>query len=277
MKKALFILAMLLAARLVAADRWNAEKANEWYAHQPWLVGANFVPSSAINQLEMWQADTFDPATIDRELGYAQGIGMNTMRVFLHDIPWREDADGYFKRIDRFLKICDQHHIRPMFVIFDGVWIPNPKPGKQPAPVPGLHNSGWVQSPGRAYLEDPAKQDELKPYVVALLTRYKNDPRVLAWDLFNEPDNPNRQAYGRDGSNIELAEPEKAKCAAQLLSKTFAWAREIQPSQPITSGVWLGDYLNHPTSLQKLQLKESDIITFHNYDGPNELRKRIEG
>jgi hypothetical protein len=260
-----------------AAPRWTASQANEWYAAQPWLVGANFVPSTAVNQLEMWQADTFDSVTIDRELGYAQSIGMNTMRVFLHDIAWREDPQGFYSRVDKYLAIADRHGIKTLFVIFDAVWHPNPQPGKQPAPIPGLHNSGWVQSPGRAWLESPEKQDELKPYVTGLLTRYKNDPRILAWDLFNEPDNPNRQAYGRDGSKIELDEADKVKFTTQLLQKTFAWAHEVRPSQPVTSGVWLGDYLTAPTPIQRLQLEQSDIITFHNYDGPEELRKRIEG
>ena len=279
------VLVLLFCGRSFAADfspttspeRWTAEHAQEWYHSHPWLVGCNFVPSTAINQLEMWQADTFDPATIDRELGYAQGIGMNTMRVFLHDIAWREDPEGFYSRVDKYLEIANRHGIKTLFVIFDAVWHPNPHPGKQPAPIPGLHNSGWVQSPGRAYLESPEKQDELKPYVVGLLTRYKNDPRVLAWDLFNEPDNPNRQAYGRDGQKIELPEPEKEKFATQLLEKTFAWAREVNPSQPLTCGVWSGDYLTHPTRLQQLQLGDSDIITFHNYDPPEALRKCIVG
>ena len=257
--------------------RWPAQRANDWYARQPWLVGANFVPSTAINQLEMWQADTFDPVTIDRELSYAQGIGMNTMRVFLHDIPWRQDAAGFYSRVDQYLAIANKHGIKTLFCIFDAVWNPYPKPGKQPDPVPGRHNSGWVQSPGREYLESSARQDELKPYVVGLLTRYKNDPRVLAWDLFNEPDNPNRSAYGSEGARVELGEADKEKFARQLLEKTFAWAREVRPSQPVTSGVWLGDYLDRPTPIQQLQLEQSDIITFHNYDGPDELRRRIEG
>jgi len=285
MRIAVFTLALLLAGLALAAEsgepltghRWTPEQAQHWYNSYPWLVGCNFIPSTAINQLEMWQAETFDPATIDRELGYAQSIGMNTMRVFLHDIAWREDQEGFYSRVDKYLEIADRHGVKTLFVIFDAVWHPNPHPGKQPAPVPGVHNSGWVQSPGRAYLESPEKQDELKPYVIGLLTRYKNDHRILAWDLFNEPDNPNRQAYGRDGARIELNEPDKAKFATQLLEKTFAWAREAQPSQPVTSGVWLGDYLTHPTALQRLQLEQSDVITFHNYDGPDELRKRIEG
>lgn len=258
-------------------ERWSTEHAQTWYQSYPWLVGANFVPSTAINQLEMWQAETFDPATIDRELGYAQGIGMNTMRVFLHDLAWREDPQGFYTRVDKFLQIADKHGIKTLFVIFDAVWHPYPHPGTQPDPVPGLHNSGWVQSPGRAYLESPSKQDELKPYVIGLLTRYKDDTRVLAWDLFNEPDNPNRSSYGRNGAKLELNEQDKERFATQLLEKTFAWAREVQPSQPVTSGVWLGDYLTHPTLLQRLQLEQSDVISFHNYDGPDELRLRIEG
>ena len=263
------------SSTLPTSERWTIEKANAWYAAQPWLVGANFVPSTAINQLEMWQADTFDPATIDRELGFAENIGMNTMRVFLHDIPWREDADGYFSRIDKFLEIASKHHIRPLFVIFDSCWNPNPHPGKQPAPTPGLHNSGWVQSPGRAYLQDTAKQDSLKPYVIALLTRYKNDPRVLTWDLFNEPDNPNRDAYGREGDHTELSEADKKQFAAQLLDKEFTWARQANPSQPLTVGVWFGDYLHHPNAVQKLSLENSDVISFHCYDDPAEMQKQI--
>jgi hypothetical protein len=270
-------LAHLLAADPASGERWTAARANEWYASQPWLVGANFVPSTAINQLEMWQADTFDPSTIDRELGYAQSIGMNTMRVFLHDLVWREDTDGFYRRVDQYLDIASRHGIKTMFVIFDGVWHPYPKPGPQPPPVPGLHNSGWVQSPGREYLQSPAKQDELKPYVIGVLTRFGHDPRVLAWDLFNEPDNPNRQAYGRDGSNIEMSEPDKEKFALQLLEKTFAWTREANPSQPATCGVWRGDYLTDPTPMQRVQLDQSDVITFHDYDRPAELRKQIEG
>jgi hypothetical protein len=258
-------------------ERWSASRANDWYAKQPWLVGANFVPSTAVNQLEMWQAESFDPLTIDRELGFAQGIGMNTMRVFLHDIAWREDPEGFFSRMDKYLEIADKHGIKTLFVIFDGVWHPYPKAGTQPAPIPGLHNSRWVQSPGREYLQSPAKQDELKPYVIALLTRFGKDPRVLAWDLFNEPDNPNTQAYGREGAKIEFNETDKTKFALQLLKKTFAWFREANPSQPATCGVWRGDYLTHPTPMQRVQLEQSDIITFHNYDNADELKQQIIG
>src|SRR5439155_22373293 len=124
MKKLLLLSGLLATTSLLAADRWSAEKANDWYAHQPWLVGANYVPATAINQLEMWQADTFDPATIDKELGWAQALGMNTMRVFLHNLLWEQDAKGFVKRIDTFLAIAAKHGIKPVFVFFDSCWDP---------------------------------------------------------------------------------------------------------------------------------------------------------
>jgi hypothetical protein len=259
------------------AEPWPAEKANAWDENLDWLVGANFVPSSAINQLEMWQAETFDPDGIDRELGWAASLGMNTMRVFLHDIAWREDPDGFFGRVDRYLEIADRHGIGTMFVIFDGVWHPYPQPGKQPEPKPGLHNSGWVQSPGRALLETAEGQDSLKPYVQAVVTRYREDPRVLVWDVFNEPDNPNRNSYGENGTKQELPPDTKTARATELLRKTFAWAREANPTQPLTCGVWAGDYLDNPTPFHRLCLDESDVVSFHSYHGPDETRRLVDG
>src|SRR5436190_708957 len=151
MKQVLTILRLafaftLLAASAIAADdrgRWPAEKANVWLAQRGWLRGGNYLPSSAINQLEMWQAETWDEATIDRELGYAEALGLNSMRVFLHDLPWQQDAEGFAKRIDRFLALAEKHKISVLFTIFDSCWHPLPKVGTQPAPLPHVHNSGW--------------------------------------------------------------------------------------------------------------------------------------
>jgi hypothetical protein len=103
----------------------------------------------SINQLEMWQADTFDPTTIDRELGWAESIGMNVMRVYLHDLVYQENKEGFLKRMDDFLKIADKHHIKILFVFFDSCWNDDPKLGKQPDPKPGVHNSGWARSPAQ--------------------------------------------------------------------------------------------------------------------------------
>ena len=134
-----------------ARGQWTEKEARDWYGRQPWPVGCNYIPSTAINQLEMWQAETFDEAANDRELGWAAGLGFNTVRVYLHDLLWEQDVRGFMGRIDRFLAIAARHGIRPMFVLFDGVWDPFPKPGPQPSPRPHLHNSGWVQSPGAGY------------------------------------------------------------------------------------------------------------------------------
>ncbi len=178
--------------------RWPEQKANAWYAQQPWLVGSNYVPKSAINQLEMWQEATFDPVEIDTEFTWAEAMGMNTMRVFLHDLLWQQDAAGFQKRIDQFLTIASRHHIRPVFVVFDSCWDPLPHLGPQHPPVPGVHNSGWVQSPGAAALGDPKQYPRLEAYVKGVIGAFAKDDRILAWDLWNEPGADNKGSYEKE-------------------------------------------------------------------------------
>jgi hypothetical protein len=177
---AIMSIATLAQAPAPTTVRWSEQQANDWYKAQPWLVGANYVPASAINELEMWQADTFDPKRIDTELGWAAGIGMNTMRVFLHDLLWQQDADGFKKRLLEFLAIADKHGIKPMFVLFDSVWDPNPQLGRQREPKPGVHNSGWLQSPGAKALQDPKEHARLEAYVKGVVGFLAKDARVLA-------------------------------------------------------------------------------------------------
>jgi hypothetical protein len=256
-----------------AADpgRWPEQKAAAWYAAQPWLVGANYVPSDAINQLEMFQPETFNPALNDKELGLAESAGMNTARVFLQDQLWSSDPEGFRKRLDTFLTIAAKHHIRPMLVLFDSCWDPYPKLGPQHPPIPGVHNSGWVQSPGFKGISDPAYRPNLEAYVKGVVGAFANDDRILAWDLWNEPDNGNDSSYG----SVEV--PHKAELVAALLPQVFAWARSMHPAQPLTSGVWQGDW-SHPekeSAMTKVQLAESDILTFHNYGWPEDFEARI--
>ena len=188
--------AALSACPQARADgRWTAEKANAWYKARPWPVGCNYNPSTAINQLEMWQADTFDPGAIGRELKWAEDLGFNSVRVFLHNIPWEKDREGFLRRMETFLELADEHGISVMFVLLDSVWDPFPKAGPQPAPKPHLHNSGWVQAPGLEILKDPARHGEMEGYVRGVISRFWNDRRVIAWDLFNEPDNTNGSSY----------------------------------------------------------------------------------
>ncbi len=170
-------------------NRWTTAQANAWYDDLPWLLGCNFIPSNAINQLEMWQAATFDPTTIDRELGWAASLGMNTVRTYLHNLAWSTDRDGFLARVDQFLAIAAGHGIRPALVIFDDCWNADPQPGPQPAPKPGVHNSGWVQSPGVHIVNDASLWTGLDDYVQDVVSAFADDERVLFWDLYNEPGN----------------------------------------------------------------------------------------
>lgn len=261
--------ALLNAQTSSAAPRWTSERADQWYAKQPWLVGANFVPSDAINELEMFQAATFNPALNDKELGMAESIGMNTVRVFLQDQLWQQNPKGFTQRLDAFLAIAAKHHIRPLLVLFDSCWETNPHLGPQHPPIPGVHNSGWVQSPGKARLMDPAIEPQLEAYVKGIVGAFANDDRILGWDIWNEPDN--------QGGDVEADVPAKVARVEALLPKAFAWARAAHPTQPLTSGVWTGNWTD-PTkesATTKIQLAESDIISFHDYGWPEQFEARI--
>ncbi len=252
-------------------ERWTEERAWQWHAGQPWLVGCNYIPRHACNQLEMWQAETFDADQIEQELDWAEGLGFNSLRVFLHDLAWRQDPDGFLDRVDRFLAIAARHGIGVMPVLFDSCWHPFPRAGRQREPEPGVHNAGWVQSPGVAVLRDRRRFAELEPYVKAVISRFRADTRVQVWDLWNEPDNNNAASRGcRDIAN-------KGGIVAPLLAEVFAWAREADPVQPLTSGVWQGPYapLERLAPWQRVQIEQSDVVSFHSYDPPLRFRERI--
>ena len=228
-------------------EPWSIEQANQWSKQWGWLRGSNFQPSTAINQLEMWQAETFDATTIDRELGWAAAIGMNCMRVYLHHVAWEVDRDGFKKRMGQFLDIAGKHGISAIFVIFDDCWNPTYSAGKQPDPKPGIHNSGWVRDPGDLLFEKPELIHLLETYLKDVLTYFKDDKRIVLWDLYNEPGN---SSYGDNSSD--------------LLKKAFDWGREVNPSQPLSVGIWNNDL----TKMNRFLLDNSDVITYHNYSDP---------
>ncbi len=260
----------LRAATPAESERWSAERANQWYAQQPWLVGANYIPSDAINELEMFQATTFNPALNDRELGMAESIGMNTIRVFLQDQLWKQDPEGFKARLDIFLSIAARHHIRPILVLFDSCWGPDPQLGPQQPPIPGVHNSGWVQSPGKRRLMDKAVEPELAAYVRGVVGAFADDQRILAWDIWNEPDNP--------GGDVAEDVAAKVERVDELLPRAFTWARSVHPSQPLTSAVWVGNWRDpdKESVTTKIQLEQSDIISFHDYGWPEVFEGRIQ-
>ncbi|MBS4728441.1 cellulase family glycosylhydrolase [Mycobacterium sp. SM1] len=250
--------------------RWSPDRAHRWYQAQGWRVGANYIPSNAINQLEMFQAGTYDPRRIDTELGWARFHGLNTVRVFLHDQLWAQDRRGFQTRLAQFVGIAARHRIKPLFVLFDSCWDPFPRPGPQRAPKPGIHNSGWVQSPGAERIADRSYTRVLYDYVTGILSQFRNDDRVLAWDLWNEPDNPARVYH-------EVERKDKQERVADLFPQVVRWARSVNPSQPLTSAVWQGNWADpeNRSTISALQLDNSDVITFHCYGEPAAFESRI--
>ncbi len=254
---AAMILATVQAAQSQPDGKWPEAKAREWYDKQPWIVGCNFLPSTAVNDVEMWQAETFDPETIDRELKMAQEIGFNSVRVFLNYVVWEADAAGFKKRFEQFLKIADRYDISVMPILFDDCAFAGKEPqvGKQADPVPGVHNSGWVPSPGRSRVLDTNSWPDLEKYVKDMVGTFGKDRRILIWDLYNEPGNDNLG---------ELSRP--------LMEATFVWVREMKPVQPLTTGAW-ADF-NAP--FQRRMMELSDIVTFHGYDAPAKIEAKLK-
>lgn len=228
-------------------DAWSKEQANEWYKQWPWFCGCNFIPSNAINQLEMWQAETFDPQTIDRELALAQSLGMNITRVYLHHLVWQANPEAFKQRMEQYLSMAYKRGIYTLFVIFDDCWNVTYKSGKQPNPKPGVHNSGWVRDPGDLIYTETKLVIKLEEYFKDILTSFANDKRIVLWDIYNEPGN---SKYGNRSMS--------------LLKKAFQWGREVNPSQPLTSGIWSPAL----EDLNKYQLANSDVITYHDYNNP---------
>lgn len=253
--------AILLAAwgqeaKPAPGARWTAERARTWAGSQPWTLGCNYIPRTAINTLEMWQAATFDPAIIDQELGWAEDLGFNSVRVFLHYLLWEQDPGGFLRRLDRFLEIADRHHIGTMFVLFDDCWNPKFALGPQPAPRPGVHNSGWVQCPGPELLESPGRWAVLEDYARGVIGGFRDDRRVLAWDLYNEPGNSDYDSK-----------------SLPLVKSVFAWARAAAPTQPVTMGVW---DITNLAELSRVQVERSDIVSFHAYTDKAGTKRLID-
>ncbi|MDR1161409.1 MAG: cellulase family glycosylhydrolase [Tannerellaceae bacterium] len=243
------------------AGQWSVEKVNEWYAKQPWIVGCNFLPSTAVNSIEMWQDETFDLNTIDKELGWAADWGMNSVRVYLNYIVWEAEADLLKSNFKRFLDVAEKHGISVMPIFFDECnWSGGvAHAGKQSDPVPGIHNSGWVPSPSLAMLRNQAEWPKLKEYMQDIIASFASDKRIIIWDLFNEPE--------WRGANERVDIPQ----TALLIRTLFTWAREMKPSQPLT----IGAHDNFDGELSKLMRDGSDIVSFHSYGDKADAERKI--
>lgn len=238
---------------------WTSEQAQAWYKKIAWQVGMNYLPASAVNSTEMWQKQSFDEATIRRELALAHEIGYNSVRVFLPYIVWEAEGAAFLETFEIFLSIAAENELSVLPILFDDCAFDggqDPVYGKQPDPVPGLHNGRWTPSPGFAVSDNPEKQASLREYVYAVVGAHRNDERIVAWDLYNEPGNTER---------YNLCLP--------LLVNCFRWARDCEPVQPLTAGVWR---LERWDSVNNAMIELSDIISFHSYGDPETTKKWAE-
>jgi hypothetical protein len=246
-------------------ERWSSEQANAWYDRQPWLCGFNYLPRTAVNWTEMWQGESFDAATIEQELGWAGDVGFDALRTNLQFLVWLHDPEGLRARLDRFLGMAERRGMRTLLCLFDDCAFSGREPylGPQDAPVPGVHNSGGAASPGREVVRNRARWPELERYVTDLVSHFRDDERLLGWDLYNEPGNESvfTRTAGPDPRG-PLVEHSMA-----LAEACFAWARAARPSQPLTSGTWNPAW---PEPNRRL-LALGDVTSFHHYLGLEHL------
>ncbi len=253
----LLIIVLFAGASPDTSQRWSADKAWKWYKEQPWICGFNYIPANAINYTAMWDKTSFSPDTIDRELALAEKTGFNTVRVVLQYLVWKDDPVYFKKTFSEFLAICDKHHIKVMPCFFDDCVFgeeTDPVLGKQRDPRPGWYAWAWSPSPGHSRVTDPSTYPMLGKYVKDMLQTYKDDDRVLVWDLYNEPTN------GGLGNK-----------SLPLVRKVFQWADEVNPSQPVTIAYW-----NEDKALNELIYDNVDVVSFHNYNDKQQLTETID-
>ncbi len=250
--------------------RWPLERVRDWWDQQPWICGFNFLPSTAVNFLEMWTDETFDRDTIDRELGWAASFGFNSIRTNLHYLVWKNDRDGLIERFQWFLDTARKHGMSTMPVLFDDCGFGGFEPvyGPQPAPIAGLHNSRAVASPGRAAVMDRAQWPDFEAYVRDIISQFRDDAGVLLWDLYNEPSN--LMVFNDENGGYSPYDAPLGDHSRDLMCACFDWARDVNPSQPLTVGAWRvsindGDLVAYDNEIDQLALAMSDVVTFHAY------------
>ena len=256
----LFVMSACFAKQATAQDstqRWGEQRAWEWYNKQPWLCGFNYIPAYAINYTAMWDKTSFNADAIDKELALAEKTGFNVLRAVLQYAVYADDPQYFLKTLNTFTSVCDKHHIKFVPALFDdcvfGITF-DPHTGKQPEPLKGWYAWAWSPSPGHTMVTDTTTYPKLEAYVKAVIKRFKDDNRILLWDLYNEPTN------GGLGSTT-----------FPLLKRVVAAARSVNPSQPLSIDAW-----NNNQRLNDIVFASSDVITFHNYGNKEQLKKEIK-
>lgn len=265
-KKLIMAVAALSAAELFAARTapWTKEKAWDWYNDQPWIRGCNYMPASAANRVDQWQALGSEARfeEMDRELALAESIGFNAVRLILAEEGfgvWVHDHDGFLARFERALGVCAKHKIRAIIVLGNDCSRPKqlwklPEPGPQPCDW-GYHggrklsqHGSFPGALGYTSLDDPDLNPKFYRMCEELLTKYRDDDRILFWNLWNEPGNNGR-----------------GKVSAPHLKKLFELAWQIDPKQPLAADVWASRGDAAQDTAEGVAAACSDIISYHSY------------
>jgi len=243
---ALACVATVLIGGLLLSGSLSAEPAKDDLA---WMRGANYVPSYSRNDVQTWM--DFDPVVIDRELGYAERLKLNTVRVFLQQAVYEKQPEKFLADFESFLALCDKHKIKMMPVLFDSCTDP------QRVDLKEYRDKDWMPSPGfsRLGMEDwPA----MEKYIVALVGKYKQDPRIVLWDVMNEPEGTGE--FGKAGGKAKIVD---------FLQRALKRVRAEGPAQSMSIG-WAF------TSNTSISVDLSDVIIIHNYTDPNGLAGDIQ-
>ena len=257
--------------------QWTEDEIWAWYKEHDWISGFNYVPSTSLGGM-LYVLQEYDHENVfqkvKKEIELAASLGLNSVRVLLPFYLWRKQHDTFFKNLDEFIELLDNNGMTMMPILFNDCTVPRsqykePILGPQPEPVPGFFdgtdaNSFDIETQtggniGYNEIDEPEMEPVVEQYVKELAARYGQDSRIIIWNVWNEIGNSSRE---------DLSLP--------MLRKVFAWLREMDVSQPLTSELWgaqvNGDsyytWLNDPHifgEVDKVSVELSDIVTFHYY------------
>ena len=243
--------------------RWSEKKAWEWYNSHPWIRGCNYMSADSVNRIDQWQGLHFEERlkTTEEELKVMKDLGFNSVRIILEFVVWEKEHDSFLERFEEYISLLDKYGISAMVVLANDCMPPKTELWKMPDI--GEQEYDWGYHGGRRhsqhgrhsspaphyYFDDPVLTEKYFDMVREIVTLYKDDPRILMWDLFNEPGNSNRS-----GITIEP------------LKRMVKEVRAINPSQPLTIAAWCRD-AKYEFSMPEdiFAIENSDIITYHNY------------
>lgn len=240
--------------------KWSEEKVWAWYNAHSWIRGCNYMSADCANRIDQWQSEGFEERfeTTKAEIALMEQLGFNSVRLIPEFVVWDEEHDSFFERFDRYLDLLWSHGISSMVVLANDCM--PPKTPEWKAPKLGPQNTDWGYHGGRKnsqhglfnavgyhVLDDDDTAVRYFEMVREIVTRYKNDERIIIWDVYNEPGNSNRR-----------------ELTPKNLERIFSICREIDPIQPLTCGTWSGDGESIP-EIERYGLENSDIISYHNY------------